>query len=583
LKPTPSKEILVKTRPAVLAPFCILLALCCCTTLADDRQVEILPKAKLQQPIPLPQVQLRGELGARYMAATCNLLTRTDRYSLDSFAASAAARPGALWWDWPGDQVGRWLSVLHVAEGLGWTPAADNRKAVADVALPLQTKDGNFGKPDSLKTDDVKVISGNAFALRGLMDAYADTHDPRFLEAARRLARFFEAIAPKWEKSQDGKLHEFYGHCLDGLVALYEQGGDQWALDLAKRLAKNAGRTGHTHHSLSLCRGLIDLARVTGDNQYLKKAENYLAWCRDNQTVSGGLPEEMPKSEQDEGCGLADWVVVNLMMFQLTGDGRYLDDAEHTLVNHFFMNQFRTGGFGHRSLSQEIIGGKQWQGWGGRFGSENPGCCSLWGQWALGQVGRFIVTQTAGTVSVNLYPSAEIALPDRGVRLHISSDFPRMTKATIRVECDRPRRFPLALCVPPWANLLVVKCDGAAAKASADGRRVLLLRPWKAVSTVDVEFLTDVRTVSWRLKNAKGVAVFDGPLCMGLSSSAAKLDLPWTVKLDAAGKPVLDGAGWSQVVDPSSHTVKPLEPINSRWLTPDEKDPARWRILFQRP
>ena len=386
----------------------------------------MLPKAKLQQPIPLSQVHLSGDLGARYMAATCNLLTRTDRYTLDSFAASAAARPGALWWDWPGDQIGRWLSVLHVAEGLGWTPAAANRKAVADVVLPLQTKDGNFGKPDSLKSDDVRIPSGNAFALRGLMDAYADTHDPRFLESARRLARYFEAIAPKWEKSQGGKLHEFYGHCLDGLVALYEQGGDQWALDLAKRLAKNAGRTSHTHHSLSLCRGLIDLARVTGDKEYLKKVEDYLAWCRENQTVSGGLPEEMPKSEQDEGCGLADWVVVNLMMFQLTGQDRYLDDAEHTLVNHFFMNQFHTGGFGHRSFSQQIVGGKQWQGWGGKFGSENPGCCSLWGQWALGQVARFIVTQSADTVAVNLYPSAEIALPDRGVRLEITSDFPRM-------------------------------------------------------------------------------------------------------------------------------------------------------------
>ena len=73
----------------------------------------------------------------------------------------------------------------------------------------------------------------------------------------------------------------------------------------------------------------------------------------------------MPQSPQDEGCGLADWIVVNLMMYQATGEERYLDDAEHTLVNHFFANQFHTGGFGHRSFSQEIIGGKNWQGWEG--------------------------------------------------------------------------------------------------------------------------------------------------------------------------------------------------------------------------
>ena len=201
------------------------------------------------------------------------------------------------------------------------------------------------------------------------------------------------------------------------------------ALYLTKRLAKNAGRTMHGHHSLSLCRGLIDLARVTGDKQYLQKVEDYLAWCRDKQTASGGVPESMQDSKQDEGCGLADWIVVNLMMYPLTGDDRYLDAAEHTLVNHFFMNQFHTGGFGHRSFFQEIVGGKDWQGWGGQFGSENPGCCSLWGQWGLGQVGRFIVTQSPDTISVNLYPSAEITLPNRGVRLQITSDFPRMTKA----------------------------------------------------------------------------------------------------------------------------------------------------------
>ena len=68
---------------------------------------------------------------------------------------------------------------------------------------------------------------------------------------------------------------------------------------------------------------------------------------------------------------------------------------------------------------------------------------------------------------------------------------------------------------------------------------------------------------------------------MGLSSSNANVDLPWAVKLDAAGRPVLDNAGRPQVVEPSSRAVKPLEPINAQWLTPDAKDPARRRILFQ--
>jgi DUF1680 family protein len=533
------------------------------------------------RPIPCSQVRLGGELGTRYAAATCNLLTRMDRYTPDSFAAQTEGKPGCLWPDWPGDQMGRWFSVLHVAEGNGWTPAAWHRQVVAKVVLPLQTQKGNFGPPGSGEKVDAQIASGNAFALRGLMDAYADTREPRFLDAARKLARYFEAIAPNWETRRQGKLHEFYGHCLDGLVALSEQGGDRWALDLAERLAQHAGRTSHTHHSLSLCRGLIDLGRVTGKKEYLAKVEDYLAWCREHQIVTGGLPEAMPQSEQDEGCGLADWIVVNLMMYSRTGEERYLDDAEHMLVNHFFMNQFHTGGFGHRSFSPEVVGGKQWQGWNGQFGSENPGCCSLWGQWALGQVGRFVVTQSDDTVQVNLYPAAEITIPERGLRLEISGDFPRMKKAQIRVQCEKPQSLALALRIPPWANSMKVKCDGLEVEQPNAGRRVLLSRIWKDSATVDIEFVAAVRLVAWPAREPKGVAVFDGPLCLGLSSEVADVTLPWAVLVDGANQPIPDGSGRPQVADASGRTLTALEPIGAQWLTPDVRNPARKRVLFQ--
>lgn len=533
------------------------------------------------KPVPIAQVRLCGELGTRYAAATCNLLTRTDRYSLESFASSAAGKPGALWWDWPGDQIGRWFSVLQVAEGYGWSASAWHRDAVAKAILTHQTEAGNFGPPGSAEKDDTRIPSGNAFALRGLMDAYADTRDPRYLDAAQKLARYFAALAPKWETRQQGKLHEFYGHCLDGLVALYELGGDREALALAERLARNAGRTPHTHHSLSVCRGLVDLARVTSQNQYLTKAEDYLAWCREHQIVTGGLPETMPQCEQDEGCALADWIAVNLMVYQLTGEERYLDDAEHTLVNHFFMNQFHTGGFGHRSFSQEIVGGKQWQGWNGRFGSENPGCCSLWGQWALGQVGRFIVTESENTVQINLYTAAEITLPERGLRLEMRSDFPRMTKATIRVECQQPTQFSLALRIPPWAASMQVKCAGRAVEQSRTGRRIVLGRTWQGTALLDVELGGSLRTVPWPAQEPKGVAVFDGPLCLGLSSSAVDVDLPWAVRVDTSGKLVLDGQGRPQASEPSGRTTNAFAPISGPWLTPDVQNPARKRVLFQ--
>ena len=334
------------------------------------------------------------------------------------------------------------------------------------------------------------------------------------------------------------------------------------------------------HHSLSLFRSLVDLARVTGKCEYIEKVEDYLAWCSENRTATGGLPEAMPESYEDEGCGLADWIVINLMMFEAIGEERYMDDAEHTLVNHFFMNQFHTGGFGHLLFSQEIVGGKGWQGWDGQFGSENPGCCSLWGQWALGQSGKYIVTQSDDTVFVNLYPSATITLPERDICLKMTSDFPRMNKIRISVICQKPESFTLALRVPPWAEDMQVQIDGSVVEKQGSGRRMCLTHKWKNTVMIDIAFVTGLQAVPWPADKPRGVALFDGPLCLGLSSETADVDLPWSLLVDASGRPRLDDKGRPQVVEPSGRIVTALKPVSAFWLLNEVKDPVRRRILF---
>jgi hypothetical protein len=527
-------------------------------------------------------VTLRGEMGTRFAAATANLLTRSDRYPLESFRASAAGTPGALWWDWPGDQIGRMLSVMHVAEGYGWTTVPRLRAAVAEVVLPLQTGHGNFGPELPLDQTDARLISGNAFALRGLMDAYEDTGDERFLEAGRKLGRYFEATFETWKaKDGTGPVHEFYGHCLDGLVKLYESGGDAWALELAKKIGGRAGRTCHAHHSLSLYRGVIDLYRVTGDARLLDKAADYLDWCRECRIVTGGLPESLPTYYEDEGCALADYLVVNLMMFAATGKVGFIDDAEHVLVNHFFMNQFHTGGFGHRLFATDVIGGKGWQGWEGKYGSENPGCCSFWGQQALGQAGRFIVTRPGHAVEVNLYPEADVELLDLGARLEIRSDFPAMTRAILKIRCDRPVRFPLRLRRPAWATRIAVKLNGKNIDVAASGSRLALERTWKSGETIEMNFGPDVRLVPWPAAGPDRAAVFAGPLCLGLSSADADPDNFDALLVDARGQLILSTDGGPQVIGKDGQTISRLRPISEDWLSPDVMNPNRIRVLFR--
>ena len=529
----------------------------------------------------LADVRLGGELGTRYQAATCNVLTRTDRYSLESFRADAVGDPGPLWPDWPGDQIGRYLSVLHVAYLSGWTPAPALRDEILAVVLPLQRQSGNFGaeNPD---IKDVKVISGNAFALRGLLDSYEDSRDSRTLAAARRLARFFEDSFDYYQdRGAQGSVHEFYGHCLDGLIRLYDLTGDASALDFGERIASRAGLSAHTHHSLSMYRGVMDLYRLTGNEDYLNRTVNYLNWVHSVRAVTGGVPENMPDYHEDEGCALADYVVVNLQVFAATGRDEYLDEAENTLVNHLFMNQFHTGGFGHRGFAQQIVGGKDWQGWEGKFGSENPGCCSMWGQWGLANVGKYIVTTHAKAVELNLYPTAEIALSQLGMRVVMQSDFPRMREASLTIYTDRPKALAFRIRVPQWAEAATISVNARNFAAPRDGQRLVLNRTWRSGDTVKIQFQSSLRIVHWPKEDSSTMAVFDGPLCLALSNVDANVDDDWRVAVTGEGKMVLNSMDQPVLLDGKGEAGETLHPLKEDWLSPDVSNPHRLRVLFK--
>ena len=530
----------------------------------------------------LKDVRLAGELGTRFQAATRNILvTRQDIFSLDSFRSSALSTPGALWWDWPGDQIGRWLSVVHVASALGMAPPAVSRSAVLDLVLPLQRPGGSFST-DPPESTDVRVVSGNAFGLRGLMDTYEDTRDERVLAAARRMAGYFEANFDYYkERGRQGTMYEFYGHCVGGLVRLYEIGGDETALDLAQRISAHAGLSQHTHSSLSMYRGLVDLYNVTADPDTLKRVEDYLDWVRGSRIVTGGIPENMPLWNQDEGCALADYVQLNLMVFAATGNDAYLEDAENTLLNHFFMNQFHTGGFGTLSFGTPgIVGGKTWQGWGGKFGSETPGCCSLWGQWGLGNVAQYIFTRYDDALEVNLYPAAEVAFPDLDLKLSMKSDFPRMHQAALTITTQRKEPLELRLRVPRWAEEMVVDVNGVKADAQRHDGRLVVRRAWHSGDVVRIQFTSPLRLVRWPLADSPNAAIFDGPLCLGLSSADRDLTTELSVMTTARGELALGPDGQPLFSAKGQPVALRLHPIEENWQSPDVFEPHQFRVLF---
>ena len=203
-----------------------------------------------------------------------------------------------------------------------------------------------------------------------------------------------------------------------------------------------------------------------------------------------------------------------------------------------------------------------------------------WALLEIAQIGRFIVTEAENLISVNLYPSAEIRLPESGVRLEMESDFPRMRTARILVVATDPKVFTLALRVPLWAKEMRVTRNGESLATPEDGGPVLLTGSWRDTTAIEIVFHRGYRLVPWPAAKQREVAIFDGPLCLGLPSDAADVDLPWAVLVDSSGGPHLDDNGRPQVIDPAGRILTALEPIGARWLLPDVADPLRRRVLF---
>jgi DUF1680 family protein len=544
------------------------LGFCLFTTDHLGKQMEAINDI---QPSLSTSATLSGLLGDRYREASRNLLSRPDRYSIDSFKANASGVPGALWWDWPGDQFGRFFSAIHVAQLNGWPGTNEFRKAIGDAILPLQQSDGHFGTDLKGNYRMIQQISGNAFALRGLVDAYEDTHEERYLIAARNLGRFLEKAFSQWDDPKEHDAYEFYGHCIDGLVHLYQQSnGDKWALELAEKIAKLAGREHHTHHSLSMYRGVIELALLKHDKALLEKAEDYLKWCRENRTVTGGLPEGMPKSDQDEGCGFADYVVTNLMMHRATGNDLYLSEAENTLVNHLLMCQFSTGGFGHRQFGQEIMGGKLWQGWGGAFGSENPGCCSIWGQWALGQYALYAIEKRKDILMVNLFPSATVKVPGMKGSIKITSDFPMQQYVCVEGIDSGGKSMKVSIRVPEGVTPKKVTIGRKLVKTDVKDGRNVIDRVWNKDDTLGLFYEYKIVLKPSSVSPDK-VAVFKGPLCLGISNKATDIDKYSYVVIK-------DNVAYS--ADKEGNLGPQLEPVFHDGHLGDTMNPNRVRVLF---
>jgi hypothetical protein len=386
-------------------------------------------------------------------------------------------------WTWYADVSGRYLNAwASLAASRGGLPG--KALQVLETVLATQAADGHFGPPIPARTCDRSQASGTAWMMLALPRLYALTGDGRVLRAAQRLAEWYLHVLPDWVRPEEiarqtslgsyALIFSNFTHCLDGLAALQAVAPDPRLVEGALAIAaavKGFDSEIHSHHFLSTVRGLLDWYELTGETWLLEKAK-----CesdrifRDGMLDTWGVPESFASPHTDEGCSEVDWVLVNLRLYQASGERRWLDTAERAIYGHLYMNQTANGGFGawHGFLTQ--VGARK-AGSVGRY-IEAFWCCSMHGAFGLSEIARHVFGRSDDGVRVNLIVGAEAEFLSPGgvIRLRQTAErYPFPGETQVEMSLPDATAHMLRVALPGHSPLQTAELDGLAVPTPATG------------------------------------------------------------------------------------------------------------------
>lgn len=369
---------------------------------------------------------------------------RTTQYPLDSmdFILMDLERPpeSRRFADFcTGDLTGRMLWFLSSTDGLTG-PSEPRLKDLFERILKQQQPNGLFGRM-AAQADEAHPFTSECggvgyssnMLLFGLVAYYERTGDRRSLEAACGMVEYTLA---RRERFRDWMVSKKNRHSIDmwitlPLADLFRITGDKRHLDLCALIRDSFDNLDGTHsHSFgTTLRGLQRAALYSGDPVWNEKVERFRQRIAEEcERPDGGVAESYPESARNEGCSIADWMVINLQAGLLTGDDTAYEKAEHIFYNALAFNQLDNGMFGLRKLTLNGYAT-------GPF--EEAWCCCLHHcGTAIGEYARHAVCQRDDVVCVNLLVPGRYVIG--GITVTINTRYPSEISSVITVTGHAP-------------------------------------------------------------------------------------------------------------------------------------------------
>lgn len=331
-----------------------------------------------------------------------------------------------------GDCTGRTLEFLSYSQEIdGYTdPRAEE---LFLRMLRQKRKSGLFGRwaaSPAPVVPEQAPLAGTGKEFPAFLRYYAWSGDMRALEAARGIGDYVLAHKDAYlDILAASGVNRIEHWNTEPFALLYEATGDKRYLEMVADIRDRMGdiRGAHSHGFLTTLRGLQQAAIITGDRSWNELPERFRRKIMEEgmETADGGISECFPRSSRNEGCSIADWLMLNLNAGYLNADDSAYEKAEHILYNALFFNQILTGGLIHRQLLPLGYGASEVQ--------EAWWCCTQTGGLAMAMTARHGVTQVDNTIRVNFLLPGEFRLP-YGITVHISTSWPKSPEAIIRID-----------------------------------------------------------------------------------------------------------------------------------------------------
>ena len=509
------------------------------------RTIDKMPDV-LTAPAP-SQVRLSGWLGKRVDANETHRLLNVD---LEPLLAGYRQKPGSH--PWIGEHIGKWL---HAAT-LAWSYTGDPKwkakldKAVRDL-IATQEPDGYLGTYEPGKRFGLYEgadwdVWSHKYNLIGLLTYYQYTGDSSALNACRRMGDLLIGTFGPGKKSilsAGTHMGMAATSVLEPIVLLYRDTKEPLYLKFAEAIVKswdepNGPRilnsllrlkrvdktaNGKAYEMLSNLVGLCELARVTGNGQYLQAVKN--AWSditakRLYLTGSASTGEHFPddfvlpnlvSDSIAETCVTVTWIQLNLELLRLTGAAQFGNELEKSFYNHLAAAQdpkgddwcYYTPLQGQKPYDKEIT------------------CCHSSGPrgMALAPTSAYLTHNMGAhsTLFVNTYESSQAQIVIHGSRVHITqtSAFPLVGTSQVRIQNPSQARFALAIRSAPWAGKLLVRLNGHLTHSLVHaGWLSLPVRQWRASDQLDVRYSIHTQVIAGSHSNSGTSAVSWGPYVM---------------------------------------------------------------------